>query len=169
MEEKYYLKSIFNEDIGCQEIFIAEKTTDKLIDKKEAVELLNGYEQNIKELIEELQKQLEASETQNKRVLEKLELITKSNQELENNNRIGKEAYKYLRKEYNERVEENKQAHILNDGLGERIEHLEQQLKAQPAEIVDEIKKQITNTHCYGLRINRIFEILDDILKEYQR
>lgn len=44
-----------------------------------------------------------------------------------------------------------------------------QQLKSQPAEIVDEIKKQITNTHCYGLRINRIFEILDAILKEYQK
>jgi chromosome segregation ATPase len=33
--------------------------------------------------IVELQKQLEITETQNKRVLEKLELITKSNQELE--------------------------------------------------------------------------------------
>ena len=62
-----------------------------------------------------------------------------------------------------------------NDFLNNQCKNLikenkrfKQQLKSQPAEIVDEIKKQITNAHCYGLRINRIFEILDDILKEYQ-
>ena len=79
--------------------------------------------------------------------------------------------------------EENKQLTELYDELNKRYckqqdeldivreenQQLKQQLKSQPAEIVDEIKKQITNTHCYGLRINRIFEILDDILKEYQR
>lgn len=53
MKEKYYLKSIFNDKIGCQEIFIAEKMTNKLIDKKEAVELLNDYEQKIKNLEQE--------------------------------------------------------------------------------------------------------------------
>lgn len=57
---------------------------------------------------------------------------------------------------------------------------LKQQLKSQPAEIIDEIKKQmdarkleyishLTKKHCYGLRIDRIFEILDEILKEYQK
>lgn len=57
---------------------------------------------------------------------------------------------------------------------------LKQQLKSQPVEIIDEIKKQmdarkleyisyLTKKHCYGLRIHRIFEILDDFLKEYQK
>lgn len=53
MKEKYCLKLIFNEEIGCQEIFIAEKMTDKLIDKKEAVKLLNDYETRIQDLEQE--------------------------------------------------------------------------------------------------------------------
>jgi argininosuccinate lyase len=53
MKEKYCLKLIFNEEIGCQEIFIAEKMTDKLIDKKEAVKLLNDHETRIQNLEQE--------------------------------------------------------------------------------------------------------------------
>lgn len=162
-----------------QETFGNEQKYVDMLNKESSKLLVNSLTEKDKK-IAELQKQLEASETQNKRVLEKLELITKSNQELEENNRIGKEAYKYLRKEYDKRIEENKQAHILNDGAYERIKNLEQQLYSQPAEIIDEIKKQmdarkleyishLTKKHCYGLRINRIFEILDEILKEYQK
>lgn len=64
-------------------------------------------------------------------------------------------------------LKENKMTLNISDE-NEILPAIKQQIKSQPAEIVDEIKKQITNTHCYGLRINRIFEILDDILKEYQ-
>lgn len=67
-----------------------------------------------------------------------------------------------------------------NYSFKQQIDNLRQQLKSQPAEIIDEIKKQmdarkleyishLTKKHCYGLRIDRIFEILDAILKEYQK
>lgn len=62
----------------------------------------------------------------------------------------------------------------------DEVEELKQQLKSQPKEIIDEIKKQMdarkleyktmeNSFHIRGLRIDRIFEILDEILKEYQK
>lgn len=60
------------------------------------------------------------------------------------------------------------------------IAELQQQLKSLPAEIIDEIKKQMdarkleyktmeNSFHIRGLMIDRIFENLDEILKEYQK
>lgn len=68
---------------------------------KESSELLVNSLAEKDQKIAELQKQLEASETQNKRVLEKLELITKSNQNLEKKLE-EKEQYTYTGKEVGE-------------------------------------------------------------------
>ena len=58
----------------------------------------------------------------------------------------------------------------------EKIDTLEQQLKSQPAEIVEKIKEQlyskarsITGTSVNCVRLYDIRQILDTILKEYQK
>lgn len=87
------------------------------------------------------------------------------------------EAYNQLLEEYNERISEKKQAHILNDRLGERIKWLENQIKSQPSEIVDKIRKEVglklkyklNNEVCVLKICNQINEVLDTILEEYQK
>lgn len=69
--------------------------------------------------IDELQKQLEASETQNKRVLEKLELITKSNQDLEKQLEGKEKELEHWHKLYQERDRQfqsvRQRYHLLNE------------------------------------------------------
>lgn len=69
--------------------------------------------------IDELQKQLEASETQNKRVLEKLELITKSNQDLEKQLEGKEKEIEHWHKLYQERDRQfqsvRQRYHLLNE------------------------------------------------------
>lgn len=90
---------------------------------------------------------------------------------------LNNEAYNQLLEEYNERISEKKQSHILNDRLGEKIKGLENQIKSQPAEIVEKIRKEVglklkykLNDEVCVLKIcNQINEVLDTILKEYQK
>lgn len=109
------------------------------------------YIKSLHKQIAELQKQLK--ETKADLFLSRNEIDT-----LKNNLSISQEHKKIIEEQYLEKCKE---------------------LKSQPAEIIDEIKKQmdarkleyishLTKKHCYGLRIDRIFEILDAILKEYQ-
>lgn len=153
-----------------------------MITKKHNELLINLFTEKDKQ-IAELQKQLEEKDKDNQ-FLKKMYLSERT----KNNN--------YHTKKYglDKPVEElrkikltPKEKEIYYKGFDNcerqfatHITELQQQLKTQPAEIVDEIKKQmdarkleyishLTKKHCYGLRIDRIFEILDDILKEYQK
>ncbi len=157
----------------------------------------------------ELKKQLEASETQNKRVLEKLELITKSNQDLEKQLEEKEKDNQFLKKMYLSEKQKNDNYHSEKYGLDKPVEELrkiklnpkekeiyyrgfdncerqfathiaelQQQLKTQPAEIVEKIYKYLTqeenwtklkkawlnNGECEYLR-----KSLDTILKAYQK
>lgn len=120
--------------------------------------------------IAELQKQLE--KYKNALVLDYSTREWRKIGEMQQENYQFKEAYKGLRKEYDERVQEKKQAHILNDRLGARIEHLERQLKSQPAEIVEKINGEIYTrmvVECKETKYTDINLILHNILKEYQK
>ena len=61
---------------------------------------------------------------------------------------------------------------LLNDDLYERIKRLENQLRSQPAEIVEKIKEFVDgNAYYYEEEqyAKQIIKYLDDILKEYQK
>ena len=61
---------------------------------------------------------------------------------------------------------------LLNDDLYERIKRLENQLRSQPAEIVEKIKEFVDgNAYYYEEEqyAKHIIKYLDDILKEYQK
>lgn len=66
----------------------------------------------------------------------------------------------------------------LHKRINDIVKRDEKLFKSQPAEIIDEIKKQMdarkleyktmeNDFHIRGLKIDRIFEILDEILQEY--
>ena len=127
------------------------------------------------------QKQLDTSETQNKRVLEKLELITRSNQELEKQlEEKEKEIKRFmLMKNKEQLVVENE---ALKDTIAivlaqkrtlyKSYDKLKQQLKSQPAEIVEKIRSEIYTrmvVECKETKYTNINLILDKILKEYQK
>lgn len=112
--------------------------------------------------IEELQKQLEEKE--------------KEIYNYRNYFALKDEAYNQLLEEYNERISEKKQAHILNDRLGEKIKGLENQIKSQPAEIVEKIKGRFLATCRIEQGNDEMIasfqtfnRCLDTILKEYQK
>ena len=147
------------------------------LNKQPITELLNQQDKRIKEL-EETNKVL-CNELTKNNIIKPNRLETCCGvpiyevPKLKEENKQLTELYDELNKRYCKQQDEL-------DIVREENQQLKQQLKPQPAEIVDEIKKQmdarkleyishLTNTHCYGLRINRIFEILDDLLKEYQR
>ena len=64
-----------------------------------------------------------------------------------------------------------------NYSFKQQIENLRQQLKSQPEEIVEKIRRELglklkykLNDEVYVLKIcNQINEVLDNILKEYQK
>ena len=101
------------------------------------------------------------------------ETISKLNQQIAELQKQLEEKEKIIQ------MQQNIERYDIGEMLTENTK-LKQRLKSQPAEIIDEIKKQmetrkleyishLTKKHCYGLRIDRIFEILDTILKEYQK
>lgn len=121
----------------------------------------------------EMQKQLEEKEIEIEKLNNALILDYDTREwrkicEIQCENKQRKDAYRELRKEYDERVQENKQAHILNDRLGERIEYLEQQLKSQPKEIIEKIKERAL-FGVFECKVDYTIteELLDAILKEY--
>lgn len=165
----------------------------------------------------ELRKQLEASETQNKRVLEKLELITKSNQELQKQLEEKEKDNQFLKKMYLSEKQKNDNYRSEKYGLDKPVEELrkiklnpkekeiyykgfdncerqfathiaelQQQLKSQPEEIVEKIRKELaingddyceirectsSHTNCQYSWFNyvRFRDYLDTILEEYQK
>lgn len=122
--------------------------------------------------IAELQYQLEASETQKRRHFEQVKILDKENKEL-------KELLEEVQGQYGYECECNKQF----VDCQQENDLLKQQLKNQPAEIVEKIKKQIFNH--FNVKnmeeyenlslIDSLFtadvviEMLDIILKEYQK
>ena len=115
--------------------------------------------------IAELQKQLEASETQKRRLFEKVKILDKENKEL-------KELLEEVQGQYEYECEYNKQFVACQ----QENNSLKQQLKSQPAEIVEKIKEQLyskaiapTGTSVNCVRLYDIRQILDAILEEYQK
>lgn len=147
--------------------------TDDYIDMlhKESGELLVNMLAEKDKQISELQKQLkEKDETiqglkEAQKYLENsasYQIFLDCQNEIENYKKVIKE----LRKEYNERISEKEQAYMLNDRLGEKIEHLEQELKSQPAEIVEKIMMKLSS-RCYGKKLFK--NILKEVLAEYKK
>lgn len=89
------------------------------------------------------------------------------------------EKEKWLSEEKEQCFIDGQKYNELREQKDKEIEELQKQLKSQPKEIVEKIKKEfdarkleyvscLTKLQCYGLRIDRISEILDTILKEYE-
>lgn len=134
--------------------------------------------------IAELKKQLEEKEKTIQGLVEAQKYLEQSasyQMFLDAQNQIEnyRKATKELRKEYDKRVQESKKSFIIAEGLGVRIEKLEQQLKSQPKEIIEKIKERVlkidkteikTLDNGYStLYCDRptVITILDAILKEY--
>lgn len=139
--------------------------------------------------IQQLQKQLEEKEKTIQGLIEAQKYLEQSASyqmflDVQNQIENYRKATKELRKEYDERIQENKKSFIIAEGLGVRIEKLEQQLKSQPKEIVEKIRKELEtngNDYCEIRRVNsphtnhsyawfnyvRFRDYLDTILKEY--
>ena len=169
------------------------KDTNKIVDNElddfvdDVVERLNAQDFNKNELLKVKQIQDERIAELKEQLAEKQKQVEKLNNtlilnydtrewrkicEIQCEHKQCKDAYKELRKEYNERVCEIKQAHILNDRLGEKIKNLEQQLKSQPAEIVEKINGEIYTrmvVECKKTKYTDINLLLDTILKDYQK
>ena len=147
---------------------------NNLKDKTKIIEYLIDSKMQIAELQKQLEeKEKEIEKCNNAFVLDYSTREWRKIGEMQQENYQFKEAYKELRKQYNERVQENKQAHVLNDGLGERIKNLEQQLKSQPVEIVEKIKayykSPVYDRPEAHTKVSVLFSRLDTILKEYQK
>ena len=115
--------------------------------------------------IAELKKQLEENKTQKRRLFEKVKILDKENKEL-------KELLEEVQGQYEYECECNKQFVACQ----QENNSLKQQLKSQPAEIVEKIKEQLyskaiapTGTSVNCVRLYDIRQILDAILEEYQK
>lgn len=133
--------------------------------------------------IAELQKQLEEKEKDNQ-FLKKMYLSEKTKNDNYHTEKYGLdkpvEELRKIKLNHKEKEIYYKGFDNCERQFATHIAELQQQLKSQPKEIIDEVKKQmnarkleyishLTKKHCYGLRVDRIFEILDEVLKDYQK
>lgn len=126
----------------------------------EAQLMFGGTIKELKKQVAELQKQLEENKTQKGRLFEKVKILGKENKEL-------KELLEEVQGQYEYECECNKQFVACQ----QENNSLKQQLKSQPAEIVENIKKKIEKekdkNDLAWLGFNKLDRILDEILQEY--
>lgn len=132
---------------------------DQLAEKDKAIENWETMYQSVmqtchndKEEIERLNKQLADTEAQNKRVLEKLDLIVRSNQELEKENELMAKTLKmtkFVEKEVNQ------------DKISFALEQLE-----KVKELLFEKAIEITGASVDGVRLYSINEIFSNQIKQ---
>ena len=178
MEEKERFTNLHYLD---NQIFVYDNKlkSKRVMGTEECFELLNQQDKRIKELEEKYQDLKEDNDATTESLYACRTYLDKNTSkmwELEKENQQLKQAQKQLAISELEKLKEKRK-------YDEKIDTLEQQLKNQPAEIVEKIRKQIFNHFNVNnmeeyeslslldslFTADAVTDMLDDILKEYQK